>query len=187
MKRFLIYLFIILLIPFLIAFGYIYLFDDVDKEIITEIEHEENSFFKIGDEEGEVIRELITTMAHNNPAVLAFKKSKLESLGARLRHKVNTFEFLVFVFSNQDLADDMKLLKESSIKYKRFVEGLSQKMLKEYERDDFYLRVEHFAKHLKLDYAVISLILNSCVETGKAGDRIAFKPLIDYLIASKAH
>jgi hypothetical protein len=118
--------------------------------------------------------------------VLAFKKSKLESLGARLRHKVNTFEFLVFVFSNQDLADDMKLLKESSIKYKRFVEGLSQKMLKEYERDDFYLRVEHFAKHLELDYKELSLILNSCLETGKAGDKGAFMPLIDYLIASKA-
>ncbi len=186
MKRFLIYLFISLLIPFLIAFGYIYFFEEIDKEVASEIEHKENSFFKIGEEEGEVIRELITTMAHNNPAVLAFKKSKLESLGAKLRHKVNTFEFLAFIFSNQDLVDDMKLLQESSIKYKRFVEGLSQKMLKEYERDDFYLRVEHLAKHLNLDYTRLSLILSSCIETGKTGDRTAFKPLIDYLIVSKA-
>lgn len=187
MKRFLIYFFITLLIPFLIAFGVLYFFADEEKEIVSAIEHEENNFFKIGDEEGEVIRELIAIMAHNNPAVLAFKKSKLESLGAKLRHKVNTFEFLVFVFSHQELADDMKLLKESSIKYKRFVEGVSQKMLKEYERDDFYLRAEHFAKYLELDYAYLSIVLNGCVEMGKTGDKICFMPLIDYLIASKAH
>lgn len=148
--------------------------------------HLESIVFKVGDEEAEVIRELIITMARTNPAVLAFKKGKLEALGQRLKSKVTTFEFLAFIFSDPDLAREMKLLQESSIKYNRFVEGFSPKMLKEFEKEGFYLRVEHFALHLDIDQIEFTKILNDCLSVAQVGDRGAFKPLIDYLIAAKS-
>ncbi len=150
------------------------------------VEHEENALFKVGKEEGEVIRELIVTMARTNPAVLAFKKGKLEALGAKLRSKVNTFEFLAFVFSDEILANEMKLLQESSIKYKRFVEGVSSKMLKEYEKEGFDQRVEHFAIHLEIDHGQVKKIMKNCLSSGLSGDKNAFMPFIDYLISVKA-
>lgn len=146
---------------------------------------QENNFFKVAESEGEVIREMITMMARTNPAVLAFKKNKLEALGARLRGKVNTLEFLAFVFSDHDLVQEMKLLQESSIKYKRFVEALLPKLLKEYERGDFDLRVHHFAKHLAIDEEKTTQIFKECLNLAFSGERSAFKSLIDYLIVAK--
>ncbi len=154
----------------------------IGKEIL----HEESAIFKVGEEEGKVIRELIITMARTNPAVLAFKKGKLEALGAKLRSKVTTFEFLAFVFSDPDLVKEMKLLQESLIKYNRFVEGLSPKMLKEFEKEGFYIRVEHFVHHLEIDPIPFTQILEACLKGARSGERGAFKPLIDHLIAVKA-
>ena len=186
MKKKYIYLIIIAIIAFL-TFGWIsYFFLSGEDYASNGTYHEENSLFNVGEEEGKVIRELIVTMARTNPAVLAFKKSKLEALGAKLRSKVNTFEFLAFIFSDESLAKEMKILKESSIKYKRFVEGVSVKMVKEYEKEGFYLRVEHFALHLQIDHSKVKKIMNTCISSALSGDRSAFTPLIDYLIAAKS-
>jgi hypothetical protein len=137
-------------------------------------------------EDGEVIKELIYLMSRTNPAILALKKSKLEALGAKLRDKVNTFEFLAFVFKDPELAFEMKILKESSIKYKRFLEGLHPKMLREYEGDIFLKRAHNFAKVLEIDSEEFKKILFSCLERAKDGDKVAFMPMVDFLIHKKA-
>jgi len=80
----------------------------------------------------------------------------------------------------------MKLLQESSIKYKRFVEGFSPKMLKEYEKEGFYLRAHHFALHLEIDHEEFFQILTECLKVAKSGEKTAFRPVIDYLIAKKS-
>lgn len=186
MKRHLNYLLIIAAVT--LVFATYFILSNDGKEgliVINEKNHTESMVFKVGEEEGEVIRELIITMARTNPAVLAFKKGRLEALGAKLRSKVTTFEFLAFVFRDPQLAKEMKLLQESSIKYKRFVEGLSSKMLKEYEKEGFYLRAEHFAKHLEIDQGEFLRILNLCLNSAQSGDKGAFKPLIDHLILLK--
>ena len=181
--------FIIIGITFLLSGICFIFFPNFEKKempiTLKEIAHEESLLFKVGEEEEAVIRELIITMARTNPAVLAFKKSKLEALGAKLKSKVTTFEFLAVVFSDKNLAKEMKLLQESTIKYKRFVEVLAPKMMKEYEKADFYLRVEHFALHLEIDEIIFTQIINNCLTAAKSGDRGAFKPLIDYLITIK--
>lgn len=166
-------------------FFFLYFMDLNEVSLSTKDVRKESVFFQVGEEEGAVIRELIITMSRTNPAVLAFKKGKLEGLGIKLRSKVTTFEFLAFVFSDPELAKEMKLLQESSIKYNRFVEGLTPKMLKEFEKEDFFLRVEHFAIHLDIDQIVFAQIINHCLISAKSGDRGAFKPLIDYLIIVK--
>ncbi len=183
MKRFIIYLLIIIAIFLALFFA---LTQRQSRLLAPEGSHMESAHFKVGEEEGEVIRELIITMARTNPAVLAFKKSKLEALGLKLRSKVTTFEFLAFVFSDPELSKEMKLLQESSIKYKRFIEGLSPKMLKEYEKEGFYLRAHHFALHLEIDHEEFLQILTQCVQIAKSGDKAAFRPIVDYLIAVKS-
>ena len=186
MKRHLNYLLIIETLTLVFATYFILSSDGKESVIVsTENNHTESIVFKVGEEEGEVIRELIITMARTNPAVLAFKKGRLEALGVKLRSKVTTFEFLAFVFRDPQLAKEMKLLQESSIKYKRFVEGFFPKMLKEYEKEGFYLRAEHFANHLEIDQLEFIQILKECLGSAQSGDRGAFKPLIDYLIAVK--
>ncbi len=180
-----IYLIIILAI-FLGGVAYL-MFDSLisDRDSVG-TEHTEGAVFEIGAEEREIIRELITTMARSNPAVLAFKKGKLEALGVKLRHKVTTFEFLACIFSDPELANEMKLLKESSLKYNRFIEGLFPKMLKEYESEAFYTRAIHFAGHLEIDEQEFVALLERCISVAKDGDRTAFGPLLDYLIDVKA-
>jgi hypothetical protein len=139
----------------------------------------------VNPEDGEVIRELIFLISRTNPAILALKKSKLEALGARLKNKVNTYEFLAFVFKDKELALEMKLLKESSIKYKRFVEGLHPKMLREYEDKIFLKRTHNFAKILDIDLDQFKKILYACLERAQMGDKIAFMPMVDFLIHQK--
>jgi hypothetical protein len=139
----------------------------------------------VNPEDGEVIRELIFLMSRTNPAILALKKSKLEALGARLKNKVNTYEFLAFVFKDKELALEMKLLKESSIKYKRFVEGLHPKMMREYEGEVFLKRTHNFAKVLDIDLEEFKKVLYSCLENAQKGNKIAFMPMVDFLIHQK--
>jgi hypothetical protein len=139
----------------------------------------------VNPEDGEVIRELIFLMSRTNPAILALKKSKLEALGARLKNKVNTYEFLAFVFKDKELALEMKLLKESSIKYKRFVEGLHPKMMREYEGQVFLKRTHNFAKVLDIDLEEFKKVLYSCLENAQKGNKIAFMPMVDFLIQQK--
>jgi hypothetical protein len=180
-----IYLIIILAI-FLGGVAYLMFDVLVSEKDGFENEHVEGAVFEIGAEEKETIRELIITMSRNNPAVLAFKKGKLEALGVKLRHKVTTFEFLACVFSDPELASEMKLLQESSLKYNRFIEGLFPKMLKEYENEAFYTRATHFAKHLEIDEQEFVALLEGCISVAQEGDKSAFGPLLDYLISTKA-
>lgn len=169
---------------------YILFFSSVESNAVTTIQKEkvsgEKFVFKVREEEGEVIRELVAIMAHTNPALLPFKKSKLEALGVKLRAKVTTFEFLAFVFSDPLLAQDMKTLQGSSLKYKKFIEGLFPKMLKEYEKEGFYMRANGFAKYVGVNHREFSSILKECMVVAESGDKSAFKPVIDYLISAKA-
>ena len=154
-------------------------FKGLKKDAITEE-------LAVNAEDGEVIRELIFLMSRTNPAILALKKSKLEALGARIKNKVNTYEFLAFVFKDKELALEMKLLKESSIKYKRFVEGLHPKMMREFEGEVFLKRTQNFAKVLDIDLEEFKKVLYSCLENAQKGNKIAFMPMVDFLIHQKA-
>jgi len=140
------------------------------------------AYFSIREEEKVVIRELVTIMAHTQTAVLPFKKGKLEALGAKLKGKVSTLEFLAVIFSEPRLVQDMKLLQKSPLKYKKFVEGLHSKMLRDYETEGFSIRVHHFAKHLGLNSKEFIPILNDCLEIANQGNKGAFRPMMDYLL-----
>src|SRR3989338_8579888 len=113
---------------------------------------------------------------------LPFKKGHMESLGKKLVGRVNTFEFLSVIFTEPQLVSDMKILQKSTFKYKKFTEGLHPKLIKDYQIEGFYNRAALFAKHLRLQEEEFIAVLNDCLEPAKQGDKLAFLPMLDYLI-----
>jgi len=144
---------------------------------------EQSEYIVVSEEDRAVIREIITTLVHTQLTVLPFKKGYMESLGKKLVGRVNTFEFLAVIFTEPDLVADMKILQKSTFKYKKFTEGLQPKLLKDYQKAGFYQRVTKFSKHLRLDEAEFMTILNHCLDAAKREEKVAFLPMMDYLIS----
>ncbi len=135
------------------------------------------------------ISEIITTMANTSTVGLAFKAGHLRKLGDEVDRKVpSPLTFLHAIFSRPELAKAMKKVKESSMKYNNFCEGLYPNMQKGYKsKGCFKKNVYAFAKSLRLNQEKTYTIAETCGSHGEDGNKDAFKPFVDYLIEQKAH
>ncbi|MCH9620751.1 MAG: hypothetical protein S4CHLAM20_01540 [Chlamydiia bacterium] len=137
----------------------------------------------------EKVAEIITTMANTSTVGLAFKANHLRALGKEIDKKVpSPLTFLYIIFSDQKLANDMKIVKQSSYKYDNFCEGLYPNMQMDYgDKKCFKDNVYLFAKALKINQEKTYNIAETCGKQGESGNKDAFKPFVDYLIQQKAH
>jgi hypothetical protein len=138
---------------------------------------------RVSDEDGRRIQTLISTIAHTSTVSLLFKKGSLQKLGALLDQNVPPFVFLAYIFSHEELAKDMRLIQQSSMKYNNFLEGLQKNLLKEYAAGCFYSTAKGFAAHLGRDYNAMHPLLKRAIEEAEARrNKKAFRAFVDYLI-----
>lgn len=144
--------------------------------------------YNVSRADGAKITEIVQTVAHTSTVALAFKSGHLHNLGHSVDKTVASFEFLAYIFSHPELADDMALIQKSSMKYNNFVEGLYKGLVGDYNRGIFYARARGFAHFLGLDEEKTISILKGCIEDAiQNKNKRAFKPFLNYLIAMKAH
>lgn len=141
---------------------------------------------KIDKKSAQNITEIVTTLGDTSTLGLALKKSHLQNLGDEVDQKVPSFEFLAYIFSHPELANQMAKVRTSSFKYNSFVAGLSPNMMKESKGPCFEKKVKEFANYLKVDPNKTWEIVQEAVKKGNDGDSNSFKPLVDYLIDQKA-
>lgn len=180
------------LIAAIILAGFLFYFSQnisLEKPKVATLEESYCAPFnaKIDPSDGKLIEELITTLAHTSTLGLAFKKGHLEAIGQTLDEHVPPLEFLGYIFSHQELANDMVLIRESNMKYGNFIKGLQKNMLKEDAAGCLDKKVKGFSKYLDLDEKMIHALIQSCLQKAKKShDNKAFSLLVDYLIQQKA-
>ena len=134
------------------------------------------------------IAEIINTLADTSTVGLAFKRNHLKQLGRDVDKGVpSPLAFLAIIFSDPHLANQMKVIKQSSFKYNNFIEGLYPNMMKLYVNKSCFKRtMNSFSEHLHLNKEKTFIIGETCGKHGEDGDQDAFKPFVDYLIEQKA-
>lgn len=134
------------------------------------------------------IAEIVNTLADTSTFGLAFKSNHLKKIGAEVDKSVpSPLSFLYVIFSDPHLAKQMKVVRESSMKYDNFVEGLFRNMYKLYKDPKcFEEQITEFAKALNLDVKKTITVAETCGKHGDEGNKKAFKPFVDYLIQQKA-
>ena len=135
------------------------------------------------------INEIISTLANTSTLGLAFKSNHLKALGKDVDKKVpSPLMFLAVIFSDQKLANDMKIIKQSSFKYNNFCEGLYKNMMTSYQNKEcFKKNIDSFSKLLKLNPEKTYTIAETCGKHGVNGNKDAFRPFVDYLIKELSH
>ncbi|MCH9812176.1 hypothetical protein K0U07_05400 [bacterium] len=130
------------------------------------------------------IAEIISTMANTSTVGLAFKSNHLKALGKEVDKKVpSPLVFLAVIFSDQKLANDMKIIKQSSFKYNNFCEGLYKNMMTSSQNKECFKRnLDKFSKLLKLNPEKTYTVAETCAKHGANGNKDAFRPFVDYLI-----
>ena len=134
------------------------------------------------------VEEIVTTLANTSTVGLAFKASHLRAIGKEVDTDLpSPFIFLAIIFSNSNLAKDMKVVQESSYKYNNFCQGLDKNMQISYQNKEcFRNMVKAFSRQLKLNFEKTYTIAETCAEHGSHGNKNAFKPFVDYLIKQKS-
>lgn len=128
---------------------------------------------RISQEEKDLIRKLLFTMAESSIFELLFEKGKLEKIGERI-NVVHPVRFLGTVFSDPRLVYCMKEIYKSSFKWDGFSEGFCERMRKEAAAGNLVMYLPGFAKAVKrpLDTIMTYVDVND------------FEGLVKYLIKS---
>jgi hypothetical protein len=95
--------------------------------------------------EMKIISRIIRTMAEKNVFRLLLEKKKMERDGEKIEH-VHPMKFLGFIFEDPHLRHCMQAIKKSYFKWNGFMEGLSERMKEESERNNLAAYVPGFAK-----------------------------------------
>lgn len=98
--------------------------------------------------EADIIWEIIDTLANNNLVVLGLNAFHLEKQGKKIHH-IHPLRFLGTIFSDPYLKACMKEIKTSDFKWNSFLDGLSERMDQEYEKDNLLPYVFHFSQAVK--------------------------------------
>jgi len=126
------------------------------------------------EEEAKIIGKLIETIATNNPLVLGLNKASVEKMGTRIAH-IHPLRFLGTIFSDPDLKEYMREIRDSIFKWGAFLKGLSEQMEAEANRNN-----------------LSSFTLGFCQVVGADPERIRgyfqkqdWEKLLEYLIGMK--
>lgn len=143
---------------------------------------------KVDQQSKKNIAEIVNTLTNTSTIGLAFKSSHLRKIGAAVDKNVpSPLTFLAVIFVSKDLANQMKRIKKSSMKYNNFCEGLYKNMMR-LSKDPkcFQFEIEGFAKSLGINPVKTFHVAETCAKHGTNGDKDAFIPFVDYLIQLKA-
>ncbi len=140
---------------------------------------------KVRAEDGEKIGFILEGLATRTIFSLIINHSQLEKWASAIDDSVRSFEFLSHIFLNTSSIQYMKMIQKQSIKYGYFVEGAQRNIMAESEERCFFAKVKSFIALLKLDEERVMTLLKEVMEEAEKGkNKRAFKPFIDYLIAS---
>lgn len=142
--------------------------------------------FEVSKENGAKISEIVSTVAHTRVLSLWGKEKHLKQLGAEVDKDVAFLQFWFYIFSHPKLADDMRIIQKSSMKYNPFISGGRTSILASYNKDkEAFLKNGHcFAEFLNLNPEETVAKLKEgleALETNNTG----LKPFFDYLIQQK--
>jgi hypothetical protein len=130
------------------------------------------------------IHEIIETVANNGLLSLMGKKGYLIKLGDVVGAATTDFAYWAYVFSTPKLAQDMKKIQRSSVKYEGFIKGSQNKALRECNANPCFLQqARGFAAYLHVPEEELVAVLQECIEES-AHNKYAFKKYLDYLIAT---
>lgn len=159
-----------------------------EKEMIEEpFEKISQCFFssEISEKNKALIDETITTVAESGLFSLMGKKSHLEQMGAVLSKEVPDLTYWAYVLSTPKLAQDMKIIQGSSMKYNGFVKGTRDRLMREHRQNPCLLeQAKGFAKYLKIPEEKTVEVLKKSIESD-GQDKKAFKAFLDYIIDAK--
>ena len=108
----------------------------------------------IKEEESRAIDEILSTLSKNSVISLGFKKSRLQSLGKRL-HALGSLQFLGYVFHKQNLKDQMRSIRKSSLKWNGFVEGFKPGLERAAQSKALYKELKGFCKFINVEYTIL--------------------------------
>ncbi len=107
------------------------------------------------------------TVAHEGVFSLMGKEKHLRQIGAIVSSEVSDFAYWAYVFSSPKLAQDMKLIQKSNLKYKGFVKGTGKTVMQEYHENPCLLeQARGFAHYLKLPEEEFIALLEQCIANG---------------------
>ncbi len=137
-----------------------------------------NPFIDRADKER--ITRIIDTVADDRLFSLLGREAYLKGLADEVNQRVSDFAYWAYVLSTPALKEKMKEIQKSPEKYRGFVNGTSEKLLREY-RDNrcFFKEAGGFARYLKLPEEEMIRLLKEALET-KEGN--AFRAYLDFLI-----
>ena len=117
------------------------------------------------------IYKLIHNMGTLSWPKLLWKKRDMEKLGDQIDH-VHPLRFLGVIMSNDHLKDCMREVRDSPLKMNRFMNGLSEKLDKNFKHHNLLMHIPGFAETVKKDpYRIEDLILKK-----------KWRALVDYLL-----
>lgn len=106
---------------------------------------QENFTLEVTKEQGKIIEEIITTMGTSSVIGLGFKRGHLKALGKKL-DGVGPLQFLGYIFSREDLKKQMKSIRNSSMKWNGFMDGLKPGLEKEVTSNQLFVKLPGFCK-----------------------------------------
>jgi hypothetical protein len=119
----------------------------------------------------EKIHKLIHNMGTLSWPKLLWKKNEMEKLGEQVDH-VHPLRFLGVIMSDDHLKDCMRNISDSPLKMNRFMNGLSEKLDKNFKKSNLLPYVAGFAETVKKDpYRIEDLVI-----------RKKWHALVDYLL-----
>lgn len=146
----------------------------------------DRDYFDVSKPTGAKISEIVSTVAHTRVLSLWGKEKHLKQLGEDVDKEVAFLQFWFYIFSRPKLADDMRIIQKSSMKYNPFISGGRTSILASYNKDkEAFLKVGHcFAVFLNLDPEKTVDILRQGLEALQSSNT-GLKPFFDYLIEQK--
>ena len=142
---------------------------------------------EINEKNKALIEETIVTVAHEGVFSLMGKEKHLRKIGAIVSNEVSDFAYWAYVFSCPELARDMKIIQKSSLKYKGYITGTRDKLMKDYQENPCLLQqARGFARYLHLPEEQTVAVLKECLDNSNRS-KYEFRKYIDYLIENKAH
>lgn len=109
-----------------------------------------NYYAPLTADEASDIAYIVKTLSNSYLIDVKLKESTLKSRGSHIDH-VHPYNFLVSIFTNQELIVCMRNLQGRSFVWKSFLDGLSNSLTEEKARDNLLQFTQDFAHRIRVD------------------------------------
>ena len=102
-----------------------------------------------------IVHKMIIDIAEHNIFELAFHRSEFIKRGEKIRH-VHPLRFFGYIFADPQLKKNMTKISESFFKWNGFIDGFSEKIEDEANKNNLMKYLPGFAHHLGIDQDLLA-------------------------------